>query len=175
MTAHPEIALTATPTTKLVVIRSCRWWCLCISQRVFAAAAPITGVESRKEKRAAAVRSRLRKRPALMVMPLRETPGTTASACASPMDSASGAPTADMSRCWRAAFSASHISTPMAISMVPMTNGLPIDLDPTDDPTHGAQQLSFFNSHYDNACYLPMMGFVTFNDEAEQYLCAARS
>jgi len=48
-----------------------------------------------------------------------------------------------------------------------------IDLDPTDDPTHGAQQLSFFNSHYDNACYLPMMGFVSFNDEAEQYLCAA--
>jgi hypothetical protein len=48
-----------------------------------------------------------------------------------------------------------------------------IDLDPTDDPTHGAQQLSFFNSHYDNACYLPMMGFVTFNAEAEQYLCAA--
>jgi hypothetical protein len=46
-------------------------------------------------------------------------------------------------------------------------------LDPTDDPTHGAQQLSFFNSHYDNACYLPMMGFVTFNDEADQYLCAA--
>ena len=48
-----------------------------------------------------------------------------------------------------------------------------IDLDPTDDPTHGAQQLSFFNSHYDNACYLPIMGFVTFNDEADQYLCAA--
>jgi hypothetical protein len=48
-----------------------------------------------------------------------------------------------------------------------------IDLDPTDDPTHGAQQLSFFNTHYDNACYLPMMGFVTFNDEADQYLCAA--
>jgi Transposase DDE domain group 1 len=48
-----------------------------------------------------------------------------------------------------------------------------IDLDPTDDPTHGAQQLSFFNSHYDNACYLPMMGFVTFNNEADQYLCAA--
>jgi hypothetical protein len=48
-----------------------------------------------------------------------------------------------------------------------------IDLDPTDDPTHGAQQLSFFNSHYDNACYLPVMGFVTFNDEADQYLCAA--
>ena len=48
-----------------------------------------------------------------------------------------------------------------------------IDLDPTDDPTHGAQQLLFFKSHYDNACYLPMMGFETFNNEAEQYLCAA--
>jgi hypothetical protein len=48
-----------------------------------------------------------------------------------------------------------------------------IDLDPTDDPTHGAQQLSFFNGHYDSWCYLPLLAFVTFNDEAEQYLCAA--
>ena len=48
-----------------------------------------------------------------------------------------------------------------------------IDLDPTDDPTHGAQQLSFFNGHYNNWCYLPVMGFVSFNNEAEQYLCAA--
>ena len=48
-----------------------------------------------------------------------------------------------------------------------------IDLDPTDDPTHGAQQLTFFNGHYDNWCYLPMMGFVSFDDEPEQYLCAA--
>ena len=48
-----------------------------------------------------------------------------------------------------------------------------IDLDPTDDPTHGAQQLSFFNGHYDSWCYLPVLGFASFNDEAEQYLCAA--
>ena len=48
-----------------------------------------------------------------------------------------------------------------------------IDLDPTDDPTHGAQQLSFFNGHYDTWCYLPMLAFLTFNDEVEQYLCAA--
>jgi len=48
-----------------------------------------------------------------------------------------------------------------------------IDLDPTDDPTHGAQQLSFFNGHYDTWCYLPLLAFLTFNDEAEQYLCAA--
>jgi hypothetical protein len=45
-----------------------------------------------------------------------------------------------------------------------------VDLDPTDDPTHGAQQLSFFNGHYNTWCYLPVAGFVTFNNEPEQYL-----
>ncbi len=48
-----------------------------------------------------------------------------------------------------------------------------LDLDPTDDPTHGAQQLAFFNWHYDTYCYLPMVGFLTFNQEAEQYLVTA--
>ena len=48
-----------------------------------------------------------------------------------------------------------------------------IDLDPTDDPTHGAQQLTFFNWHYDTYCYLPVVGFLTFNQEAEQYLVTA--
>ena len=28
-----------------------------------------------------------------------------------------------------------------------------IDLDPTDDLTHGAQQLTFFNGHYGGWCY----------------------
>lgn len=48
-----------------------------------------------------------------------------------------------------------------------------IDLDPTDDPTHGAQQLTFFNGHYDTWCYLPVAGFLSFNDEREQYLFTA--
>lgn len=48
-----------------------------------------------------------------------------------------------------------------------------IDMDPTDAATHGAQQLSFFNTHYDSYCYLPMLGFVSFDDEPDQYLCAA--
>jgi hypothetical protein len=48
-----------------------------------------------------------------------------------------------------------------------------IDLDPMDDPTHGAQQLTFFNGHYDCWCYLPLLAFVTFDDEAEQRLVAA--
>lgn len=45
-----------------------------------------------------------------------------------------------------------------------------IDLDPTDDPTHGGQQLSLFNGFYDTHCYLPLAGFLTFDDEVEQYL-----
>jgi len=48
-----------------------------------------------------------------------------------------------------------------------------IDLDPTDDPTHGAQQLSFFNAHYHCFCYLPMIGTMQFNSENEKYLFAA--
>jgi len=48
-----------------------------------------------------------------------------------------------------------------------------IDLDPTDDPTHGAQQLTFWNGHYDTWCYLPLVAFLTFNNEPEQYLVAA--
>lgn len=48
-----------------------------------------------------------------------------------------------------------------------------LDLDPTDDPTHGAQQLSFFNHHYDTHCYLPVVGFLSFDEEPEQYLVTA--
>ena len=48
-----------------------------------------------------------------------------------------------------------------------------IDLDPTDDPTHGQQEFTFFNGHYDTWCYLPLLGFLTFDDETEQYLVLA--
>lgn len=48
-----------------------------------------------------------------------------------------------------------------------------LDTDPTDTATHGAQQLSFFNTHYDNHCYLLMLGLVSFDKEPDQYLCAA--
>ncbi len=45
-----------------------------------------------------------------------------------------------------------------------------IDLDPTHDETHGGQQLSFFNRLYDSWCYLPLAGFLTFDNEPDQYL-----
>jgi hypothetical protein len=48
-----------------------------------------------------------------------------------------------------------------------------VDLDITDDPTHGAQQLTFFNGFYDTWCYLPLVGFITFDREPEQHLVAA--
>jgi len=50
---------------------------------------------------------------------------------------------------------------------------LTVDLDVTADATHGTQQLSFFNGFYGTWCYLPMLAFLTFNGEREQYLCAA--
>jgi hypothetical protein len=34
-----------------------------------------------------------------------------------------------------------------------------IDLDPTEDPTHGQQEFSCFNGYYDEHCYLPLLVF----------------
>jgi DDE family transposase len=48
-----------------------------------------------------------------------------------------------------------------------------LDLDVTDDQTHGAQQLTFFNGFYDHWCYLPLVASLTFDREARQYLVAA--
>jgi hypothetical protein len=48
-----------------------------------------------------------------------------------------------------------------------------VELDVTDDPTHGQQELAFFNGFYDTWCYLPLLALVTFDREPEQYLCAA--
>jgi hypothetical protein len=48
-----------------------------------------------------------------------------------------------------------------------------LDFDPTDDPTHGQQEFTFFHGYYDTYCYLPLVGTVTFDDEAEQYLLCA--
>lgn len=47
-----------------------------------------------------------------------------------------------------------------------------LDMDPTDDPTYGAQQLSLFNGHYGTWCYLPMAAFLQFDEEPDQYLFA---
>lgn len=51
--------------------------------------------------------------------------------------------------------------------------GITIDLDPTDDPVHGQQQLALFNGHYGNWCYLPVVGSICFDDESEQHALIA--
>lgn len=48
-----------------------------------------------------------------------------------------------------------------------------IDLDLTEDATHGAQQLALFNGFYGSWCYLPLVAFLTFDEEPQQYLVAA--
>jgi len=53
------------------------------------------------------------------------------------------------------------------------TRRITIDLDVTEDPTHGAQQGSFFNGFYDGWCFLPLVVTVTFDDEPRQYVVAA--
>ena len=37
--------------------------------------------------------------------------------------------------------------------------GIILDIDDTDDPTHGAQQLSLFNGYYDEYCFQPLFIF----------------
>jgi len=48
-----------------------------------------------------------------------------------------------------------------------------IDLDATDDPTHGQQEFALFNGYYDTWCYLPLLATVTFNTEPLQHIVAA--
>ncbi len=48
-----------------------------------------------------------------------------------------------------------------------------LDLDATDDPTHGQQEFALFNGYYDTWCYLPLVATVTFSTEPMQYLVAA--
>lgn len=53
-----------------------------------------------------------------------------------------------------------------------------LDLDPTDDPAHGQQVFSFFNTHYGHRVFLPVLAFITFHDrynkeESERFLLAA--
>ena len=47
-----------------------------------------------------------------------------------------------------------------------------LDLDATDDPTHGQQQLTFFHGYYDEYCYLPLLVFAQ-ADGGEQQIIAA--
>jgi hypothetical protein len=49
-----------------------------------------------------------------------------------------------------------------------------LDLDPSVDPAHGAQQGVLFHGFYRTWCYLPVFGFISFEGEPSQVLCTAR-
>jgi len=38
---------------------------------------------------------------------------------------------------------------------------LVLDLDATEDPTHGQQEFNFYNHHYRSHCYLPLLAYAT--------------
>jgi len=48
-----------------------------------------------------------------------------------------------------------------------------LDFDQTHDETHGSQQLGLFNGFYGVYCYLPLLGFIRFDEEPDQYLACA--
>ena len=50
---------------------------------------------------------------------------------------------------------------------------LVLDVDATDDETHGHQQLAFFHGYYDEHCYLPLLVFAQREGEGEQELLGA--
>lgn len=48
-----------------------------------------------------------------------------------------------------------------------------LDFDPSDDPTHGQQELTLFNGHYGCYCYLPLFVFARVSGESEEFLVSA--
>ncbi len=50
---------------------------------------------------------------------------------------------------------------------------LVLDVDATDDETHGDQQLAFFHGYYDEYCYLPLLVFAQAEGKGEQELLGA--
>jgi hypothetical protein len=57
------------------------------------------------------------------------------------------------------------------ISQLPaQTRRVIIDVDPTDDPCHGQQQLEFFNGHYGAHCYLPVHIHITGDDGRQRII-----
>jgi len=50
---------------------------------------------------------------------------------------------------------------------------LVLDVDATDDETHGDQQLAFFHGYYNEHCYLPLLVFAQVDGTGEQELIGA--
>jgi hypothetical protein len=55
----------------------------------------------------------------------------------------------------------------------PPPHRIVLDVDATDDETHGHQQLAFFHGYYDEHCYLPLLVFAQAEGKGEQELIGA--
>jgi hypothetical protein len=56
----------------------------------------------------------------------------------------------------------------------PKATRVTLDLDGTEDKTHGQQTFSFFNGFYDSTCFLPLVAFLSVPGDPEQLLFHAR-
>lgn len=52
------------------------------------------------------------------------------------------------------------------------TRQIVVDMDPSEDPGHGQQELEFFNGHYSAQCYLPLFLHVAAEDGTQRLLAA---
>ena len=55
----------------------------------------------------------------------------------------------------------------------PAPREIVLDFDPSEDPTHGQQELAFYHGYYRCYCYLPLFVFARVRGEREQYLVSA--
>src|SRR5215216_1015729 len=93
------------------------------SARLKPAAAAVTGTLIRKEKRAASSRLRPKNSPQLIVAPERETPGTRAAACASPIPKAPNEPSLETLSVLEPTASATRNSAPTKMRLMTTTQG----------------------------------------------------
>src|SRR5215218_3819209 len=93
------------------------------ASRLKPAAAAVTGTLIRKEKRAASSRLRPKNSPQVIVAPERETPGTRAAACASPIPKAPNGPSFMALSVLRPTASATRNSTPTKTRLMTTTQG----------------------------------------------------
>lgn len=56
----------------------------------------------------------------------------------------------------------------------PTPREIVLDFDPSEDPTHGQQELAFYHGYYRCYCYLPLFVFARVRGESEQYLVSAQ-
>ncbi len=121
MVRVPAMALVTMPSANATCI-SCGIASLCFSRShaSLAAAPRIIGVERRNENRAAVGRSRLRSKPAEIVMPLRETPGTIDRIWKKPTNRESDIETWPSFLCSRAERSAHHRKRPIKMALAPI-------------------------------------------------------